>query len=693
MLSAAALSALPLPAATRVWAQAVDIEPIIVTATRREMEARSAPAATTIVSRQEIERKGATAVAELLRDVPGVIVDDSSFPGMKRIKIRGEDARRGMVLIDGQEISDHTTYGPPILIDPALIERIEVVRGPLSVLYGSKAIGGVVNIITRRPAKRPVEFSAGGGFDSSTNGYGTHMLASGTVGHFNYRAFFARNEDGNRRTPAGVLPNSSFNSRAYDLRLGYDDGQHRAWIGYDRHELQTQSSTPPGLVDGRTFTKYQLDIPRRDLEKWSFNYDGTDVLPGMSRFHFDAFYQTIDRRFLQTIAGSLPPPPLPAGRYDYYNDDRDTLRTIGGTFQVNWNILPQHDIVTGAQIVEDKLNRKAMQTGVLDPSGPAGLRPVNINYDQAASIRTTSIYAQDTWSFAPDWKAIFGARAYWVDAQLSHSTHPTVRPAASHGQRVIASAALVWTPTKEWTLRAGWGQAYVYPTLLQLHTGTIFGSAFRLNPNPNLQPELSDTFELGARWNSDPFKLDASLFHGRSKNYIASIACTVAVGIVCPAGEFVYVNATRAESYGAELAARYRLPVHDLEIYGAGTLVRRKLSFQSPAFSTFSSGTPLASGRIGLRQERSINAQWSAYWDVFMRAATPSRTRTSRAQSRSGGWATINLVLGGAYIASDNSEHRLSLELLNLNDKRYKPSPDEMMAPGRMVRLNWRSVF
>lgn len=204
---------------TEAKAQNVDLDTIVVTATRRETEARNAPTATTVITRTEIERRGGSSVGELLRDVPGVTVDDGSFPGMKRIRIRGENARRGMVMIDGQEITDHSTYGPPILIDPALIERIEVARGPLSVLYGSKAIGGIVNIITRRPAQRPFELTFGGGFDSATRGYNTFSMATGTYGKFNYRLFLGRSEDNDRQTPIGRLPNSSFDAKSANIRF------------------------------------------------------------------------------------------------------------------------------------------------------------------------------------------------------------------------------------------------------------------------------------------------------------------------------------------------------------------------------------------------------------------------------------------------------------------------------------------
>lgn len=685
---------------------AIELDPVVVTTTRRDIHLREAAASVSVVTRQEIERRGGSSVADLLRDVPGVTIDESSIPGMKRLRIRGEDARRGMVLIDGQEISDHTTYGPPILIDPALIERIEVVRGPLSVMYGSKAIGGVINIITRQPSHRPLEVSTGAGYDSATSGYQANALASGTVGNFNYRAFFGRTEDGDRRTPAGTLPNSSFNSRSLDLRLGYNDGKHNAWIGYDVYDLSSQSSTPPGTISTggamtSPFTKFQLDMPQRDREKVSLFYEGKDLLPGLARVHLDAYQQTIDRRFTQQVAGVIPPPPpgMTPARFDFNNNDTDTLRTRGGSFLLDWNAIPTHLITTGVQVIEDNLDKTMIQTGTrwasASPPPPPPPIPVNIRYEQEATLRTTSIFAQDTWSFAPNWQAVFGGRYYWVDSDLSRSTDPAAPPRSSSGEAGIASAALVWTPTAELTLRAGWGQAYVYPTLLQLHTGSIFGSGFKLHPNPNLQPETSDTFEAGMRWFGNGVRFDGSIYYTKADNYITNMACSVAPQVGCPATQLdqTYINVNSATTYGFEMTAGYRLPDPNYELYGNATLIRRKLVFENPHFETYNSGVPFATTRVGLRYDRDFDTHWSGYWDFYVRAASGTTTQTTRSTATTAGWATINFGFGGAYKTPEGQEHKLSVELLNLADKLYQPTPEELYQPGRSIRLVWRSTF
>lgn len=158
------------------------LDTITILGTRTEVSVQDNPASVTVLDQQELKKKAPESIAEMLRDVPGVEVVDASAPGMKRIRIRGESSRRVTILVDGQEITDHSTYGTPLLVDPSNVERIDVVRGPASVLHGAKAIGGVINIITKRGVDKPVQAEIGGGYYSGTDGWQGWAAVSGTVG-------------------------------------------------------------------------------------------------------------------------------------------------------------------------------------------------------------------------------------------------------------------------------------------------------------------------------------------------------------------------------------------------------------------------------------------------------------------------------------------------------------------------------
>lgn len=155
------------------------VAPVVVTATRTAQTADEALAAVTVISREQIEASQARDVAELLRFEAGIDVARSGGPGQQTsVFLRGTDSNHTLVLIDGVRINPGTIGAPAWQnIDPAVIDRIEIVRGPRSTLYGSDAVGGVIQIFTRRATTGTrVTASAGGGtFDSQDGAIGVHQ--------------------------------------------------------------------------------------------------------------------------------------------------------------------------------------------------------------------------------------------------------------------------------------------------------------------------------------------------------------------------------------------------------------------------------------------------------------------------------------------------------------------------------------
>jgi outer membrane receptor for ferrienterochelin and colicins len=145
-----------------VWAKEVELPEIVVTATKTPHTLKDVPVETVVIDRDEIERSNALTVSNLLRYVPGFMVRAENLPGISawRTRLRGFDLNSGyaLVLVDGKRVKGGGMgeYGYGLnQIPPALIERIEVVKGPGSVLYGSDAVTGVINIITRKIPRSP----------------------------------------------------------------------------------------------------------------------------------------------------------------------------------------------------------------------------------------------------------------------------------------------------------------------------------------------------------------------------------------------------------------------------------------------------------------------------------------------------------------------------------------------------------
>jgi vitamin B12 transporter len=170
LLVSAPLGLLVLAALQVPGGAVADQEPIIVTATRTPASADRTLASVTVITREDIERQQATSVAELLRGQAGVsVINNGGVGKVTSVFIRGAESDHTLVLIDGVKVGSATTGTFPFQnLPPEQIERIEIVRGPRSSLYGSEAIGGVIQIFTRKGGGplRP-NLSVGAGSHSS----------------------------------------------------------------------------------------------------------------------------------------------------------------------------------------------------------------------------------------------------------------------------------------------------------------------------------------------------------------------------------------------------------------------------------------------------------------------------------------------------------------------------------------------
>lgn len=129
LLSAAVVAALTFSGAA-IADEYQTLETTTVTAGRFEQDLMETPMSVSVVTREQIEQSNARNVGELLELLPGIQINNDGGQGMKRIKIRGENAFRTLVMIDGQKVSEQKSMsGAPMLIDPAMIERIEVIKG------------------------------------------------------------------------------------------------------------------------------------------------------------------------------------------------------------------------------------------------------------------------------------------------------------------------------------------------------------------------------------------------------------------------------------------------------------------------------------------------------------------------------------------------------------------------------------
>ncbi len=654
-----------LVAAGTAQSKPYQFDQVTVLGQAQETEIFKNPASVSVIDRATLDKSAGQSVASYLRNIPGVQISEE---GVERISIRGENSRRVAIFIDGQKLTDHTEYGQPLLIDPASIERIEVLRGSSSVVSGGRAIGGVVNIVTKKGADKPLEISTQAGYFSATKGYRASTALSGSQASFDYRLGVSRSELNDRSTPKGRLKPSSTDDSSISAHLGYQAGKHYIAAKAQRYDVAAKMYWKQ---DG-----FATDLPKRELNKVGLFYQGDQLTETLDKLKIDVYRQTVDRDFRNNVIVRVPmPPPRPGMTRDIDSLSDDEQITYGLNTQAELSLIDGHSTVVGFEYEQDRLKASKTRLVTVSPSPPYPSSPAEYSYDDA-SIDTASVFAQHTVPLAEDLTVSFGARHYYVKAEHDKSFEKnTAQPRSDNSDNhTVGAMSLVWQANDDLVLRTNLSQGYVYPTLTQLFLTTSGGGGTK-NGSADLKPEKSTTFELGARYDTSELLLDATLFYSRSKDYIDAIS-------ILGEKDLYYRNADKAKSYGIELLAEKSFQENNFTPYTTVTLMRRKIT--TTAHNSYDSGTPSVFGRVGLKH----TSYWNTFEreaDLFMQGAT-SATNVSKPNSEAyeaDGYATLNLRLS----MSTESNNSFGVEFNNLTNKTYRPIDEQLYGAKRSANI------
>jgi len=651
------------------------LEEVVVTASRTRQRILDSPASLSVISEQELARATAPSLAELMRDLPGIQVTDSGQPGQGRIRIRGEESRRTAILVNSQSVTDHYEVGTPLSLNPAMVERIEVLRGSGSVLYGSQALSGVVNFITKKGGTEPVQAAVEGGYDSATDGYNSFASVYGNVDGFEYRLAGAKSDHEDRSTPAGSMDNTDYDNDNVYLYAGRGFGAQRLEYTYENYQSSSSAYVEEEVKTTYPLTDFSVESPRRDRDKHGLFYDWDVANNWLQSVSANAFQQQSDRHFY-TYTETV-----------WYSRDINsfsTLDTDGALVQLDFQPLGDHELIAGLQSLNDDVDQtRHVDTLSWTPAiAPTG---VDLIRDQA-SIETWALFAQDQWEIDDRLSLTAGLRQYYVDGKLDFTDRASLTPGKlDSDQKAIGALGLVWGVNDGVFLRANVAQGYVYPSLTQLATGAYAGSNF-VNPDAGLNPETSINYDLGLRLQSNDLSLDATLFYTDSADYIHHLPCTPEDN--CPGRrDRLYQNVGESNAHGVELFVAYGGLAEDLEPYASLTWMKRKIEYEE--FSTWETAVPDLSGRIGLRWQGVLMSIPTLWTDFYLRGESssdleePGTVRDVLAEKS--GWVTVNLSTG--VDLGTQSQYRLSVELFNLTDKEYIASTENLYGAERSVAM------
>jgi len=503
---------------------------IVVTASRSWQQISKAPASMSVVTGTELRRRPVQDLAEMLENEPGVMIN---AVGMTRrgISIRGMSDEHVLTLVDGKRINDasanmaHVDFNlgwvPSIAVD-----RVEVVRGPLSALYGSEALAGVVNILTRRPEEK-LEASALAmqGFRDGDGGNTSQLSAlvggpiSDQLGVVAWGEY--RHRD---RTQSEEDPLQS-ELEARDALSGSIIGWWKPAEG-QRIEIGQMAGDDDRARDTVTtgsnpvYYQYQDHITRaRTQAGYTGEWDWGEV-------QFNA-YRSVLKRVNERDQDQTPTQPTKAT--DFVIDGRVAVKPFAG-----------NRLTVGGEHRNEKL------------------RDETINEEGEDSVNHEAVFVQDEWDIV-EWASLT------VGSRFDH--HP------AYGWETSPRAYLVLEPVEGLTIRGGVGEAFKAATLKQLSPGYITvaaGGRFIITGNPDLKPETSTSYEAGVAYYGANWNLGVTLFQNDLSNLVQT-ECIESCGIR-GAERRTYLNVDKARIRGVEVGGAVS-PVEPLTLSASYTYV------------------------------------------------------------------------------------------------------------------------
>lgn len=606
-----------------------DLDTVVVTGTRTPERSQRATVKTDVVTREEAERRGATNVAEALSTQPGVRVDPGAYGhlgGVSAIQIQGFDLQRVLILEDGEPVVGDVGGAVDLAGIPlGDVERIEIVTGPTSALYGSSAIGGVVNVITAPPRREgpSARLRAEGRSHESLllQGSGAYRKGGAWIG-LEANAF---RQDGIARTPG--LPDLHV-PKASRFMLGARGGATlsrrvdvRVRARWFRDRLDGLSSkVAPGL--GR----YLIEEPN-DTDRYTLHVVERLDLGRGSSLRLTLGRQWVDNTTAQRQQGS------PVGeRHDRYNrmHSAEAIGTIADGART-W-------VVGGRAEVET-----FTQTVTTTESLSSGLTTRTEEEVAPQTLGRAAIYGQLEWKLGESLRLLPGVRAEMHTPRYGGALTPRL--------------AMSYRPVSELQVRASVGRGFRAPTAKEL--GFVFDHSslgYRVIGNSDLVTESSWGVNGDVTWRpARAYTLRAGGFMNWVDDLIdLDLEGGVANGAVV---DYRYVNFGRARTFGAEVTGSARL----------GDRLRADVSYDYLWTRDDMNDRPLG-GRPPHTLTAALRATlgWKLEADARWRVSTPAFVS---AETRSPGYQTIDLRLARELWARS----RAYLGVLNVTDVHQLP--------------------
>ncbi|MDH3492519.1 MAG: TonB-dependent receptor [Acidobacteriota bacterium] len=694
---------------------------VTVTATRTQVSTTETAVPVSVIDRESLERANVNTPGDALRNLPGVsTVNEGSF--QVRPRIRGLDSNRILVLVDGERLNNARTSTTQSGIELGLvgteqIETIEVIRGAGSVLYGTDALGGTINIITKEAPRRTQ-----GGFDLGAS----------------FNGFYSSNEKGRRGSISLTGSGKFFSFRVaqslerYDnYTLGDPAGPPVEGVSSDGEVLNSQSHGGNTQITTRFFFNDDNDLrlnysrrragnigvptlvgvfnaffPDSDRDKFNARFETRNVSSKLARVSASFYFQNQKRNFSNIL---FVPPFLPFfPGIDEFSETITDTDSFGFDLQSSWILGQDNFLIAGFSQVQDKNKDSRLVENRLPVFTQDTTRSV-----PDANFGSFAMFVQDSHDFTDRLKVVGGIRVerFYAGSSATEGfglpsslTADQIEDLGLTGLEngldvsdisVTGDVGAVIRVTDEVSLSGKIGRSFRVPNLFErFFTGAGSVGGFVVG-NPTLEPESGVNVDASIKVRNSSFAGSFTYFNNRYKNFLSNIPAVDRNGvpITLPGGQapievFQTQNIGRARIQGfeADIQVPLKLGMGFLTPGGSLSYLRGDNLDTGEPLNTI---TPLKTV-LSVRWQNLLN---NYYVDWITRIVNKQERLSTAFLNTNGPEPGFSVSeLGGGYVFKRES-YRLSLNvgIKNLFDRRYREQ--FVFAPARGRSYVFGSTF
>ncbi|MGD8779163.1 MAG: TonB-dependent receptor [Ignavibacteria bacterium] len=632
----------------------VPVGEVIVTSTKYRTQIKDVPLPLEIISEEEIMASSPVTLSDALNNKPGLSLARDGVWGT-HVSIRGLSKQNIVTLIDGNRIETATNIAAGMsLIDVEDIERVEVIKGASSALYGSGALGGVVNIISKGSRFQNNFFLKGsitGSYNSVNNkGAGSLSFNAGSSNWFAKIRGTLRSAD-NAETPDGTLENSQFKDNNISANLGI--------MPFDGHELnfkfQRFYAEDVGIPGGSPFAaSAKATYPEEKREMYSIEYRVNNLIKSMVSLSAKYFYQTIERRVeLIPNANAVVRP----------NADHNTN---GVQLQTNWVFGGRHFLIAGIDAWQRDLKSWRIKE-VKAKNQIVGETPV-----PESDYRSIGFYAQDEIQLIQnELKLTVGGRIDQIKVTNEDSYNPEyiivngVRNDSPPSQVKLWNAdesddisasvnlGLLYEVSNSIDITFNTARSFRSPTLEERYQFIELSNITYLG-DPDLEPETGLFFDLGIRvWKPD-FSFTGNVFLNLLNNLVIDEWQSNTL--------YIKNNVGESRFYGFDFSLEYNI-YKNYVIYGSAAYVRGE---DTETDSDLPEIPPL-NGKIGFRLPA------SKYFNMDLSSTFFSdQNKTAVGESKTPGYMYFDFYINSRPFDLGYFSLRLFAGVENIFDRAYR---------------------